>query len=295
MWLVVGCSAGGPPSGSSVSSTSDQDGTNGPPAAANGGSARQSSGSNSTAALFDESDIGPSAECDGVIPVVYRDFKETHPDFEMAFRGDVVRRQLIGEQLGAGAKPTFRSSVGCQANLNTPTACNTNSVDQSKIVITSAETFSQWYRTTSGVNIEIPSTLELVETPPASGVYKFNSTAFFPIGNDQGFGVSPPGRDKNFLFTTEIHTSFAYVKGQRFSFRGDDDLWIFINGHLALDLGSMHGAESGTIDFDAQAASLGISPGNAYAMDIFHAERHTDQSNFSLETNIACFTSAIVY
>ena len=57
----------------------------------------------------------------------------------------------------------------------------------------------------------------------------------------------------------------------------------------------MHGAESGTIDFDAQAAALGITPGRAYSMDIFHAERHTTASNFSVETNIACFTPSIVY
>ncbi len=45
----------------------------------------------------------------------------------------------------------------------------------------------------------------------------------------------------------------------------------------------------GTIDFDAQAADLGIRAGGAYSMDIFHAERHTDDSNFQIETNIACF------
>jgi fibro-slime domain-containing protein len=52
----------------------------------------------------------------------------------------------------------------------------------------------------------------------------------------------------------------------------------------------MHGPESGIVDFDAQAARLGIAPGNSYSMDIFHAERHTDGSNFHIETNISCFT-----
>jgi len=42
-------------------------------------------------------------------------------------------------------------------------------------------------------------------------------------------------------------------------------------------------------DFDAQASDLGIAPGNTYQMDIFHAERHTNDSNFRVETNIKCF------
>jgi fibro-slime domain-containing protein len=162
-------------------------------------------------------------------------------------------------------------------------------------VITSAATFDQWYRNVDGVNIAIESELELVETPPGSGTYTFSSNDFFPIAANQGFGITPPNQGRNFLFTTEIHLTFTYVAGQRFSFRGDDDLWIFINNRLALDLGSMHGAETGTIDFDAQAAILGIAPGRAYAMDIFHAERHTTASNFGVETNIACFIPSVVY
>jgi fibro-slime domain-containing protein len=66
-------------------------------------------------------------------------------------------------------------------------------------------------------------------------------------------------------------------------------LWIFVNGKLALDLGSMHSPVQGTIDFDAQAAALGITPGQTYAMDVFQAERHTTGSNFRFETNISCF------
>ncbi len=244
--------------------------------------------------MFNPDDLVPTDECDGNLPVLYRDFSDSHPDFEMDFRGDVVRRQLLEPTLGADGKPVFKSSVGCPAQEGTPTACANWNVSQP--VITSAESFNQWYRDTPGVNMAFEQTLELVETQGANGLpfYRFSSTEFFPLRTDQGFGATPPGQNRNFLFTTEVHVTFTYVAGQRFTFRGDDDMWIFVNGKLAVDLGSMHDSKEAIIDFDAQAADLGIAVGRAYPMDIFHAERHTNASNFSIETNIACFTPAIV-
>jgi fibro-slime domain-containing protein len=56
----------------------------------------------------------------------------------------------------------------------------------------------------------------------------------------------------------------------------------------------MHMPISATIDFDAQAADLGIQPGGTYQMDIFHAERHTDFSTFRIETTIQCVTVIVV-
>ncbi|MDC0681679.1 fibro-slime domain-containing protein [Sorangium atrum] len=233
---------------------------------------------------------GGGGDCKSVLDVTYRDFKETHPDFEMAsFRGDEPRRQLIEPTLDGDRKPVFLDSVGCFAQLPAPLGCR-DGVGTQK-TITSEESFNQWYRDVPGVNMTFPKELALQESPPGSGQYVFDSADFFPLAPEEGFGITPPnnGKRQNFLFTTEIHLMFGYVAGQKFTFRGDDDIWIFINGKLALDLGSMHGPAESVIDFDAQAQDLGIFPGNSYAMDIFHAERHTDGSNFRIETNISCF------
>jgi fibro-slime domain-containing protein len=71
---------------------------------------------------------------------------------------------------------------------------------------------------------------------------------------------------------------------------GDDDLWVFVNGRLAIDLGGLHPPASSTLDLDAAASALGIVAGQQYSLDLFHAERHTEASNFRVDTTLA-FTS----
>jgi fibro-slime domain-containing protein len=297
IFTLAGCSAGGSSAGSQPlrdpGASSDATGSG-----ATGGTAIGTGNTSGTGSTDDINTTVPEmddAGCGSTLDVTYRDFNQSHPDFEQPFSGDVVRRGLVASALGPNQKPVFQDRIGHPAKAGTPVDIDT-SWTPTQPVIHSADTFNQWYTSVPGTNIELPKKLKLEESTPGSGIYGYDSSAFFPLAPTEGFGITPVGNDlgMNFLFTTEIHVLFTYTLGQQFTFRGDDDMWIFINGKLALDLGSMHGPEEGTINFDAQAESLGISPGGSYAMDVFHAERHTRGSNFKITTNIACFAPGVV-
>jgi fibro-slime domain-containing protein len=72
-----------------------------------------------------------------------------------------------------------------------------------------------------------------------------------------------------------------------FSFNGDDDMWVFINRQLAIDLGGLHNSLSASVELDGIATSFGLQVGTVYPLHFFFAERHTIASNFSIRTTIA--------
>jgi fibro-slime domain-containing protein len=90
------------------------------------------------------------------------------------------------------------------------------------------------------------------------------------------------GQPRNFGFTTELHTSFRYAGGEVFTFRGDDDVFVFIDGKLVVDIGGVHGPTEGTVQID----QLGLTRDSVYPLDLFQAERNPTGSNFRIETTL---------
>ncbi len=191
-----------------------------------------------------------------VLPIVLRDFSVNHPDMQYVIGVDLG---IVAPVLGADGKPVYAG------NPTTPTT-------------TGKTAFDEWYRDTAGVNFTVLQTLTLPKLP--SGVFQYSNGTFFPL---DGLGLGNEGNGHNFHFTSEVRYWFEYQGGEVLQFTGDDDVWVFVNKQLAVNLGGVHGALSGSVTLDAaKAAELGLVAGAIYEIVVFQAERHTTQSNYTL-------------
>lgn len=222
---------------------------------------------------------GDGTSCGSNLTGVVRDFNSTHPDFQFTncLGADCEREWLdkheaglVAQVLGEDGKPVYAGR-----DDDHPVGTYTTS---------GPDEFVQWYNDVDGVNMRTEHEL-VFEQNPATQLWVFESTRFFPIDGmlfaEPGF-VDSDGVEHNFHFTFELHTEFRYEPGQVFSFHGDDDVWVFINDQLVVDIGGVHARQLGSVDLD----TLGLDAGGIYSMDLFHAERKTTQSNFKIETNL---------
>jgi fibro-slime domain-containing protein len=244
---------------------------------------------------------------------VVRDFKERtvnggHPDMErQPTNGFAHYCDNVHPILGEDKKPVFKGG-GFKVKTEWRNAAGKNicwrlynaslgdiqGTKFSGIVdtggIQDAASFNKWYNDDLAFNVSAPLSLTL--TRQSNGSYVFDSNTdpacvalggFFPIEN-QMFGNPGGTPNRNFHFTFELHTKFTYDAdgNQVFSFRGDDDVWVYIDGKLVIDLGGVHGA----VEQEVQLNRLGLVDGQEYDLDFFFAERHRTQSNFKITTNL---------
>ncbi|MGF1522461.1 MAG: fibro-slime domain-containing protein [Leptolyngbyaceae cyanobacterium] len=200
-----------------------------------------------------------------------RDFKDSHPDFEQAVGAE---KNIVASLLGDDQKPIYQGGEGKTT--------------------TGQENFDQWFRDIKDINQS--KRLEIVlEDTNGDGVFTYENTDFFPI-DDELFGNE--GRKHNFHFTYEIHSEFTYQGHEQFTFTGDDDLWVFIDGKLVIDIGGVHQALTETINLQLSEGeeqltqvlpsgqTLMLEKGKNYAFDLFFAERHTGNSHFRIDTSL---------
>jgi fibro-slime domain-containing protein len=286
--MVIACSSGDP-------GTVGAGGGNGGGQSGGGGLNFKLDGSAGHGGSTGATTAGP-----GQLLMLVRDFKfyaandsTTDPDFENVpkdvdgsgnpspgYVGNWDDHNIVTDKLGEDFKPVYKNASGKTLTTH------------------GKDAFDKWFRTVDKTNIaqEIPITL----TDNGNGTFSYDSKTagpplspngmFFPIDNGGDHatkfgnqGTDDNGVSHNFSFTVEIHTVFTYQGGETFHFSGDDDVFVYIDKKLVINLGGIHGREAADVSLD----SLGLTVGNNYPLDFFYAERHVTQSNLLITTTLA--------
>ena len=190
----------------------------------------------------------------------------------------------------------------------------------------SSNNFAYYNKSTGNFTVyDVPA------APGASGD-AYMKGSFFPfnvLANDsqvknnatglRNFESGTGATEKNVHFGMTMSASFVQptegkVNGQNmvFNFSGDDDVWVFIDGVLVLDIGGIHDALDGSIDFNTGKVTVTGQPettlkalfeaanrdtntgfnGNTFAdytdhtINFYYLERGEGTSNCKLEFNI---------
>ncbi len=109
--------------------------------------------------------------------------------------------------------------------------------------------------------------------------------------NTSGNGVRP--EHPNGSYTLRGEAQFVYQEDLYFEFSGDDDVYMYINGVLALDLGGAHGICTKRVNLKDVATKCHLTPGEVATFTFFYMERNSDASNFKIETNMELVQRAI--
>ncbi len=244
---------------------------------------------------------GIIGSCFYTLGITLRDFSAQHPDFEVNAQKQDPTPGMIETTLGPNDKPVRNSAM----DPNTVGANYTQ--------------FETWFNTTSdNPDPNLRNYEKCVDLPfgkTRDGLWQYvsheeESRGFFPLddfttlengtpnpnhsqlaSNYQPFRDGafqkqwvddPTGGLHNFHFCGELHAEFTYGPNQQFSFAGDDDVWVFINGQLVIDLGGTHIASAAEVDLD----NLGLTQGETYPFDLFYCERQTTSSHLFIKTSI---------
>ena len=195
-----------------------------------------------------------------------------HPDFDAY--SNKSDPGIVARNLGADGKPVY-------SGVAHPT-------------VASAGSFYSWFRDDASVNRS--QAISITLTQPNS-TYQYSNGAFFPVDGqlmNQQTGATTNAPKHNYNFTTEFHTTFVYQQGRNdlFTFSGNDDIFAFINGILAVDLGGTHPSSTQQVNLDTFASANGMVSGRTYTLDFFQANRKSKESTFTFATTTVVQTNA---
>lgn len=128
-------------------------------------------------------------------------------------------------------------------------------------------------------------------TDPDGNWVAGSGSNFFPLDdaasntNDDGYGSA-----HNYYFGMRYDIAFTtgnYVGPMNYSFTGDDDLWVLLDGEVVMDLGGIHSAVSDIVDIRKVLEDRNdTDPDTVHHLTVLYMERGGNASNCSMKFTI---------
>jgi fibro-slime domain-containing protein len=260
-------------------------------------------------------------------PLANREFKFADTARGCWKGGWSVVKNMVDTVLGADRKPVRSAHDTGSMYPNGWTysfRCTYDTMPGKKAEIGDSGIATNWFRTVPEKNAETCRDIPLA-LDTATGNYVYDNQKYFPIDDFRRLSdgtlnpfwdsipeneYDPGGPKHNYGFCLESHGNFEYKKGQVFKFRGDDDVWFFINKKLVVDLGGIHGPADDSVPldrmgrnitsrwvngketFDTTWSSDRLEEGKTYDFDFFFCERHPAGSSMKIVTSMNLRTDA---
>lgn len=139
--------------------------------------------------------------------------------------------------------------------------------------------------------------------------YNTDSSSANNVGANLGFGMSMemkfylPDVPGSILDDGKTGNRDLFGNEMIYRFSGDDDLWVLIDGEVILDMGGIHQAQEGEINFSTGEVTINGSrvhtinnlPAGDHTFTVYYLDRGASQSNCSMYFNIAPRFSLDIY